>query len=272
MEEATLDHGLDRLPFFFLFLLFFAYPASATTFGPITVVGQVRYASYVVHARVNGAAWVAEERESRRPHTYWKVRVLDQANGDKLGPELTIRQPGGELGGMGYHVAGAAQFRDGEEIFVSLEDTNEAHVKQVVGLASGKYTVERDEGGQAVIRSGLGAVIRDAGGTPLSPEKFTALVRRIAAEKDTEEDKNVFVNKAVAHERTPPPPTSPTGTASALAPSPLQPSSPPAPENGPKPVEESPPPAEEPKSSSWWIYAALAVLGLAAGTVYLRNR
>jgi hypothetical protein len=288
MEEASLDHGLDRLPFFngphpvfFLLISFFLCPfASATTFGPITVAYQVKSANYVVHGRIVGASWVAAERESGRPYTYWKLAVIDQPKGPSLGSEVTIREPGGEIGGLGYHVAGTAQFRGGEEVFVSLKDTSEPGAKEVVGLVSGKYTVEKSENGGSEVRSGLGFLLRDPQGHPFSPEAFHALVKRIAEGNASPSDLTVFVNKEVAHEPEPEPfvnvgprsgnrggkaplPQKETGAAT----SPLQKE-----EKAQTSVQPTSAPAEEKEGSfppALWILAGLAVL---AGAVYLLKR
>lgn len=256
-----------------LLLSAFAY---ATTFGPIPVTGQVKNGQYVVHGRISGSSWVTEERETRRPYTYWKLRVIEQPKGESLGEEVNMRQPGGEIGEFGYHVAGSATFRDNEETFVVLRDTDEPGVKEVLGLASGKYTVEKDASGQSVLRSGLGFVIRNENGEAYTPETFTALVKRIAKGQETEGDKTVFVNKGMAHEHNP---VLEARTAEALRAKPAASAS----VNSPRPPAEktelSPPPAvqetptatEEPKSSSWWIYALLAALGLAGAVYFLRR-
>lgn len=245
--------------------------AHATTFGPIPVAAQVRNAEYIVHGRVIGASWVAEERESRRPYTHWKLQVLGQTKGDNLGESVVMRQPGGELGGLGYHMAGTARFREGEETFVALKDTNEEGVKEVLGLASGKYTVEAGPGNQPVLRNGLGFILRDETGKALSPTDFTALVRRLAEGKDTEKDRNIFVNKGMTHEPDQAPSShSHSGPTSARTaePAPAAPVS--QPNSSPAAIEETPLPAEEPKSSWWWWMAVPVVLAI-AGAVYLRR-
>lgn len=256
-----------------LLSLLLSLHAFATTFGPIPVTGQVKNGQYVVHGRISGSSWVAEERETRRPYTHWKLRIIEQPKGENLGEEVTMRQPGGEIGEFGYHVAGSATFRENEEAFVVLRDTEEAGVKEVLGLASGKYTVEKDSNGQSVLRSGLGFVIHDENGRPYTPETFTALVKRIAKGEETEGDKSVFVNKGMAHEHDP---ALEARTAEALKAKPPSSVNPPAPapektELSPPLVQETPSSTEEPKSSSWWIYALFAALGL-AGAVYALRR
>jgi hypothetical protein len=284
MEEASLDHGLDRLPFLsglrlpsLIFLAFlFPFSVFATTFGPITVAFQVKSANYVVHGRIVGASWVAAERESGRPYTYWKLAIIDQPKGPPLGSEVTIREPGGEIGGLGYHVAGTAQFREGEEVFVSLKDTSEPDAKEVVGLVSGKYTVEKSENGGLQVRSGLGFLLRDPQGHPFSPKTFSALVKRIAEGNARPEDLNVFVNKEVAHEPEPEPFENIASQNGKNAPlqketkAPLPTAS--KEEKNQTSIQPTPTPAEEKEGSfspALWILAGLAVL---AGAVYFLKR
>jgi hypothetical protein len=202
MEEARLDHGLDRLPFFLLFLLLLTFPAFATTFGPMTISNQVDNARYFVRGRVVGGSWVQEDQASKRPFTYWKISITSQPKGASLGSDVVIRQPGGEIGAMGYHVAGSATFREGEEVFVALRDTAEP-AKEVTGLASGKYTVERGADGEPVVRSGLGFTVKDTSGRAFNPEAFTAFVRKIASGQATDEERNVFLNKDMTHDHSP---------------------------------------------------------------------
>lgn len=256
-----MDHGLDRLPFFMIaLLLFFSLTASATTFGPISVEQQVANAQYIVHGKILGSSWVEEERESKRPYTHWKLQVMDQSKGDPLGAEVTIRQPGGELGGMGYRVAGTATFRDGEEVFVNLADTDLPAVKEVMALASGKYTVEKEDSGKTVLRSGLGFVLNNSRGEPYSPEEYRELVKRFVVGEASPTDKTIFVNKQMVHDH------SAEMSAEPKAPKkePLLVSH--APKTEDSSLYESNKTTEEPKGSSGWIFLwsgiVLALLAL----------
>jgi hypothetical protein len=274
MEEASLDHGLDRLPIFFLlFLLIAPFSAYATTFGPISVSNQVQNAQYVVRGRIVGSSWVMEDRASRRPYTHWKLQVIEQPKGTQLGSEIVIRQPGGELGGLGYHVAGSAQFRGGEEVFVNLKDTDEAGIKEVIALASGKYTVERGPDGVPLLRSGLGFVLRDELGRAFTPESFVSLVARIEEGKESEEDRNVFVTKGITHDHDPVLEAR-AHEARHLKSSDSPPPSPPLEFPEDSSVQESLESTEEPKGSSvgWWMLFIAIGLALMAGLALLLKR
>lgn len=258
-----------------LLLLLQATYAFATTFGPISVYGQVTHGEYVLHGKVIGAAWVSEDPEIRRPFTNWKVRVISQQKGAPLASEIVMRQPGGEIGEMGYHVAGSATFKEGEETFVVLQDSPEPGVYDVVGLSSGKYTVEKNANGERVVRNGLGMLMRNENGALFSPETFTALLKRVANKEATEGDKTVFLNKTMTHENNPALEkmtkdalsaiaTNPK-TATAISPTPKTESIP------PPPVEESPLTAEEPKSS-WWWYVLGGLAAVVAGAAFFRRK
>ena len=148
--------------------------ANATTFGPIPVYEQARGSQYYVRGQVASGPTVSMEQRLGRPYTYWTLQLSDQPLGEPLGSIVSIRQPGGEIGELGYHVAGTADFVIGEEVFVALRDTDEPGVKEVVGLASGKYRVQVKEG-KSVVMSGLGLPVIARDGSSLGPEEFSAL-------------------------------------------------------------------------------------------------
>ena len=218
MEEAALDHGKDRLPFHRLFsrsfsrlfswlwkifpALLLAFFSLGTTFGPIPLAEQIRHAKYLVHGRITTNSWVEKDRASQRPYTLWKMQVLDSASTDKLEGEIVFRVPGGEIDGIGYHVAGSAGFRNGETVLVILRDGDEPNIKELVGLASGKYTVEHSPNGD-VVRSFVGAPVLDGKGAAMNPKTMLAFANRVFAGKESEADRSVYINKEVTHDEDP---------------------------------------------------------------------
>ncbi|MGZ3695547.1 MAG: hypothetical protein ACXWQO_15665 [Bdellovibrionota bacterium] len=170
----------------------FPHSAHATTFGPIPLTGQVRETQYFAHGKILSNGTPAMEPTLKRPYTYWKFSLIDQPAGAPLPGQFDIREAGGEIGQMGYHVASSASFRQGEEVFVALKDTDQATVKQVVGLSSGKYTVADD--GKSLV-SGLGPTVMGPDNMPLTPEEFTQVLRRAASGRETARDKTIFVNR-----------------------------------------------------------------------------
>jgi hypothetical protein len=182
--------------------LFFPLAVHATTFGPIPVVEQAANSQYYVHGRVLGVSWVTMAPRIQRPYTYTRIQVAEQLLGEPLPIDLVVRQPGGEIGDQGYHVAGSAEFAEGEEVFIALHDVPEesAGVKEVVGLASGKFRVEQSSSGEKVVMSGLGLPVSGSDGRAFRPEEFKALLKRISNKEITEADRNVFVSRNPTHE------------------------------------------------------------------------
>jgi hypothetical protein len=62
---------------------------------------------------------------------------------------LVVRQPGGEIDGIGQKVSGLASFSEGEEVVLFLERL-ETDKYRVNGMAQGKYRVERSSDKRAV--------------------------------------------------------------------------------------------------------------------------
>ncbi len=55
--------------------------------------------------------------------------------------EITIKVPGGEVGGIGLKVSDTPEFRKGEEVFLFLR-IEKLPIFKVAGLFQGKYTIE----------------------------------------------------------------------------------------------------------------------------------
>lgn len=77
-------------------------------------------------------------------YTYITVSVERSIKGTLPSSEITIRQLGGEVGGVGLKVVGAPEYREGEEIFTFLKECDSNHF-QCVGMVQGKYSIKTDE-------------------------------------------------------------------------------------------------------------------------------
>lgn len=78
-------------------------------------------------------------------YTYITVSVEKCVKGN-LPPssEITIKQLGGEVGGIGLKVVGAPEYGEGEDVLTFLEG-NESNYFQCVGMTQGKYTIKTDD-------------------------------------------------------------------------------------------------------------------------------
>lgn len=190
-KKLTISLGLVAL------LSLCALSALATSFGSFSVVRQVENANYVVRGRVGGNS-VRMEPASRRPYTYWQFTVEESYSDAKLDGTIEMRQPGGEIGGIGYRVAGSAEFKEGEDVIVFLRDTEE-DAKEVVGLQSGRYDIVRGPDGKETVKNGLGLFPLTANGEKLDPNAFRALVRRVNTKSLTDADHKVMVDVAGIH-------------------------------------------------------------------------
>lgn len=167
-------------------------PAQATSFGEVAVVGQIKEAPFVFRGRI-GRKWTEKEPESGKPYTYWNLAISDVMRGDYREPEVVVRQPGGEIDTIGYTVAGSANFSDGEEVVVMAGNTKESPtVKEVIGLTSGKYTVN-EKGG---LKNGLGLELKNAAGHFMSVDDLAALVDRVEKNRVTPDDERIKLNPA----------------------------------------------------------------------------
>ncbi len=97
--------------------------------------------------------------------TFVTIAVANYLKGGRGSSLLTIRVLGGEAGGYRLVVAGAPSFRVGEEVLVFTEG-GAGRIPSVLGLSSGKFTLERDEttGERLLYRSLAGLTLEDPGG------------------------------------------------------------------------------------------------------------
>lgn len=64
--------------------------------------------------------------------------------------EVTVMQPGGEVGDVGQLVHGTVKFRPGEEVVVFLEGRGSPTHFLLTGMIQGRFKVERSTDGKAV--------------------------------------------------------------------------------------------------------------------------
>jgi hypothetical protein len=116
------------------------------TFEELTARSEV-----VVRGRVVGST-PKLDRAAGRISTFTTVEVTESLKG-AAGKRLTVRQPGGEVGGIGQSVAGAARFAPGEEVVLFLEKArDDAAVFQVLSMSAGKVRLEKQRDAVRAVR------------------------------------------------------------------------------------------------------------------------
>ncbi len=125
--------------------LFWALSAHATTLVYLDVPGKARGADLVVHGKVvsSKARWSGD---GRRIFTETTVRVEDTWKGQPT-EQVLVRQPGGEVEGVGQRVDGVANLPEGQEVVLFLE-ARPGGAWLLHGMAQGKYRVERTSDGK----------------------------------------------------------------------------------------------------------------------------
>lgn len=123
--------------------------AEATVIVPLSVEEMSREAAAVVRGKVvsRQGAW---DEEQRRIYTYTEVQVSETLHAKgSVPPTLVIRTLGGEVGNIGMKVSGTPQMTPGEEVLLFLRiDALDASQFQVIGMAQGKYRIERSASGE----------------------------------------------------------------------------------------------------------------------------
>jgi len=113
----------------------------ATVLLPAELGELVRGSQAIVHGRVTlvRAEWVAGHR---RIDSFVTVDVAEYFKGD-LGPVVTFRAPGGQLGRFRSVTVGAPVFREGDEVVLFLGARGPS-VPYVLGLSQGVFRVADD--------------------------------------------------------------------------------------------------------------------------------
>jgi hypothetical protein len=118
-----------------------ARPASATTAVRMSLGERAQSSSTVVHGAVlsTSSRWNADRTMIV---TDVRVRVLDAIKGGP-GGEITVTQPGGQIGKLRTDVAGATAFLPGEEAVLFLVPGPDGDL-YLNGLAGGRLEVTED--------------------------------------------------------------------------------------------------------------------------------
>ena len=129
-------------------LVLLATPAQALTVRAFTLPELVRESAVIVRGTVvaSRSDWSADRE---RIYTDATVRV-DEALVGKVGPTLTVRQPGGTVDGARARIAGVRYLGVGEHVALFLRTDGERHY--LVGFSQGVWYVHGAKGAETVGR------------------------------------------------------------------------------------------------------------------------
>ncbi|MCC6335193.1 MAG: hypothetical protein IT380_14535 [Myxococcales bacterium] len=136
--------------------------ALATVVIAQSVEDLTRGSPLVVRATAQQSMAAFDEGEAKI-WTWTELTVTETLKG-QAPRTLLVKQPGGEVGGLGQHVAGVARFRPGEDCVLFLEPSaDERGVFIVRGLSAGKVSLSHRLGKVLAVRDLSGLSFARAG-------------------------------------------------------------------------------------------------------------
>lgn len=166
-------------------------PSALATVVIAESIEQMTRASPLVVRATAQQSMTAFDQGERKIWTWTELSVTETLKG-QAPSTLLVKQPGGEVGGLGQFVAGVARFTPGEDCVLFLEPaTDERGVYVVRGLSAGKVSFAsrlgrtlavRDLTGLAFAHTGRRDAVRpvDDGDVLGLPDAFLARVRAAA--------------------------------------------------------------------------------------------
>lgn len=159
-------------------LLGMAAPAFATSIMEVPFPETVQDAPVIARGKIGASRvdFAVLPGGGKRIYTFYEFDIEEPLKGRIVAGPGTIREMGGEKGGVGMQVAGAAQFAAGEDVVALLSDQNSDGTYDIRGLMMGKLNIKRDESGREILSgpaiSGTGDHA-PMGGQPDSAKKVT---------------------------------------------------------------------------------------------------
>ena len=121
-------------------LVLAATPLMATTVMRMELPALVKASDSIVQG--HGEAIETRFESDKMVYTYISVGVDDPLKGERR-RSLLVRQMGGKIGAMTMWIAGAPQFKEGDQVIVFLRNRRDGTF-DVVGLNQGKYDIVDD--------------------------------------------------------------------------------------------------------------------------------
>src|SRR4051812_44992401 len=149
-----------KLVFLIAQILLNSFSAQATTFVPRPLPETTQRTTTIVRGKIDSVGkgeWAKNAEGMTRIYTYYDLSVSEVLKGDpKPGSSIQIRELGGEKNGVGMQIAGAAQFKPGEDVFLMLGEKNEDGSYNLRGLMSGKFGIGHDSAGHEILIGATG--------------------------------------------------------------------------------------------------------------------
>jgi hypothetical protein len=143
-------------------------PARGATVLRLSFEELTQKSDAVVRGRVVGST-AKLNAAAGRISTFTDVQVTEAIKGTP-GKRITVRQPGGEVGGIGQAVAGAARFAPGEEVVLFLQRApDDATVFHVLSMSAGKVRLEKRLDSVRAVRDLDGIAFADSGPAKQAP-------------------------------------------------------------------------------------------------------
>lgn len=135
--------------------------AGATIVQALDLEQLAKKAAVVVHGRVveRTSAW---NPEHTRIYTVTRVQIVDSLKGPhSASATIDVRQLGGTVDGISQTIVGNARLHTDEEVVLFLDHDPGKRLHYVVGMAQGKYAVDRRTTPPVVVRDLKGIALAD---------------------------------------------------------------------------------------------------------------
>ncbi len=134
---------LATLLLWFPTVLSFATRASATISVPVSDHDLIHQSVAIVLGEIETIESFSDLHEDQI-YTHITLTIDEVLKGDVSVTELTIKQPGGAIGGTHTWIFGSPEFRIGEQVLLFLT-MNDDGTLRVAHFYQGKFTIMRDE-------------------------------------------------------------------------------------------------------------------------------
>ena len=173
-----MKYGFFGLVVFSLSIL--AAPARSTIVRSMNLDQLAHEADAVIHGRITHRSSSWNDTKSRI-YTVTQVEVIETIKGQAKAQQiLKIRQIGGTVDGITQTIVGNASLTVGEEVVLFLDRDEKKPLYYVIGMAQGKYTVDRTGAKPRVAHNLAGLALAEMNGEQLAQIKHTEKATKVS--------------------------------------------------------------------------------------------